>query len=101
MSWLVWGVLLLLQQGSQTLVSRARNSRSIGYHAIAAVGSNGVWFVSLGFAMDKIAAAWRSDSLWLLFGTAAFYTGLCVTGSVAMHHFLMRRIERGDLRVGG
>jgi hypothetical protein len=34
----------ILQNASFTLVSRARNSKSLLFHAIASVFSNGIWF---------------------------------------------------------
>jgi hypothetical protein len=37
--------LVLLQNASFTLVSRARNSKSLAYHAGAAVLSNGIWLL--------------------------------------------------------
>lgn len=96
--WALWGVMLLIQNASFTWVSRARNSRSLSYHALASVASNGVWFLNLGLAIDKLTAAWAS---WpLLAFTAAFYTAFTVAGSVGMHHFLMSKVERGDRRVG-
>ena len=93
-TWLAWAVVLLLQNASFTLVSRARNSKSLSYHAVAAICSNGVWFLSLGFAVDKITEARRADSPGLLIFTVVFYTVFTVVGSVGMHHFLMKKIER-------
>ncbi len=42
---LTWFLLLILQNAAFTWVSRARNSKSIGYAAIASVFSNGIYFV--------------------------------------------------------
>ena len=39
MKWVAWSLLLLIQNASFTLVSRARNSGSLGYHAVAAACS--------------------------------------------------------------
>lgn len=99
--WLLWALMLLVQNASFTWVSRARNSKSVAYHATAAVASNGVWFLNLGLAVDKLAEARRAESWLLLVGTAAFYTTFTVLGSVWMHHFLMTRVERGARAVGG
>ncbi len=41
-----WFILLIVQNAAFTLVSRARNSGSYSYHALAAVFSNGIWFAS-------------------------------------------------------
>lgn len=59
MTWILWGVLLIIQNMSFTLVSRARNSGSIKFHAVASVGSNGVWFASQAI-ISVIADAWAS-----------------------------------------
>lgn len=98
--WIVWAGLLLAQNAAFTWVSRARNSRSLGYHAIASVASNGVWFLGLGLAINKVNEAMRADDWTLLALTAAFYTTFTVLGSVGMHHLLMTRVERGARRVG-
>jgi hypothetical protein len=49
--------LTILQNASFTLVSRARNSNSIKYNAIASVFSNGIWvlvFRQLAMNLDDI-----------------------------------------------
>lgn len=97
MDWLVWAVLLLAQNGSATWVSRARNSRSLKYHAVASIASNGVWILSLSIAVDKLRAAHGFSAMAF---TAAFYVIFTVSGSVAMHHFLMTRVERGVRSIG-
>lgn len=38
--------LVVLQNASFTLVSRARNSKSLWYHGIASVLSNGIWLLA-------------------------------------------------------
>jgi hypothetical protein len=98
MSWLAWAALLLAQNASFTWVSRARNSRSVKYHAVASICSNGVWFVAIAVAVDKIAEA-KGDP-WLFAGTALFYTLCTVAGSVGMHHLLMTHVETGPRRIG-
>jgi hypothetical protein len=99
MDWVIWAGMLLLQNAAFTWVSRARNSTSISYHALASVCSNGVWFLNLGLAVDKINSAWGSWGLLLL--TATFYTVFTVVGSVSAHYFLMTKIETGKRKVGG
>lgn len=98
MSWFLWAAMLLVQNASFTWVSRARNSKSLGYHAVAAIASNGVWFLNLGVAVDKLSEA-RHNASWVLFAcTALFYTAFTVIGSVGAHHFLMTRVEKGARR---
>lgn len=106
MSWFSWGtfvswaLILLAQNASFTWVSRARNSGSIGYHAIAAVGSNGIWFASQVIVIDQIQQALHSHDMPRIVFTAAFYTLFTVVGSVSMHKFLMSKVEKGARKVG-
>lgn len=93
-SWIVWAFVLLLQNASFTMVSRARNSKSLWYNGVASVFSNGVWFLSLGIAVDKLAHARAAGSWELLAFTAMFYTTFTVVGSVGMHYILMTRVEK-------
>lgn len=81
----------VLQNASFTLVSRARNSGSLGFHAAAAVLSNGVYLLVLRQVVQHL------DSTTLM---AAYLAG-SVVGSVAMHWLSMRFIERGARAVGG
>lgn len=99
-SWLMWAGLLLIQNASFTMVSRARNSASVVYHAIAAVFSNGVYFCVLYFSVNKIADAQKSHSALLFAATAAFYTLFTVIGGVSAHSLLMRFVERGKRKIG-
>lgn len=101
MSWVLWALILLMQNASFTLVSRARNSGSLKFHALAAVGSNGIWFVGLMFAVDKIKEAKDAHDIWLLIGSAVFYTIFTVIGSVSMHYISMKYLESGKRKVGG
>jgi len=100
MTWLAWGMFLLLQNASFTFVSRARNSGSYALHAVAALASNGVWiisqFISLGILVDAV-----KTGTWLqLAGIAVFYTVFTVAGSVGMHWVGVNYIERGKRKVG-
>jgi hypothetical protein len=71
-SWLIWAVLLVLQQASQTWTMRVRNSDNLRENAVASVCSNGVWIVSILIV-------------------APFYVCFTVLGSVWMHWWLLRR----------
>lgn len=93
MIWFFWALLLIVQNASFTLVSRARNSGSLGYHAIAAVFSNGVWYASQLILID---IAFRGRGMEGL----PIYIASTVLGSVAMHWLSMRYLERGKRRVG-
>lgn len=91
MTWLIWAIVLLMQNASFTLVSRARNSASIPYHAIASVLSNGIWFVSQFFVIGIITRAQHESTLAIIAGL--FYVLLTTISAVGMHWFLMRKVE--------
>lgn len=96
--WITWALLLIAQNASFTWVSRARNSGSYGYHALASVFSNGIWIVSMYFVVDKIRDARGHPSQMLMVG--AFYTLCTVIGAVSMHWVSIRFLERGKRKVG-
>lgn len=99
-NWLLWALVLLAQNASFTLVSRARNSGSLKFHALASVGSNGIWFLSQIIVIDKISHALKSHDIPLMVGTLLFYTAFTVLGSVTMHYISMRWLETGKRKVG-
>jgi putative flippase GtrA len=80
----------VLQNASFTLVSRARNSGSVGFHAIAAVLSNGIWLLVIRQVVTNL------DSLSMMLA----YLAGSVTGSVLMHVVSMRWLEMGRRKVG-
>ena len=96
-TWFLWGALLIAQNAAFTWVSRARNSGSIPYHALAAVFSNGIWIISMFVIVDKLREASGIQQILLV---AVFYTIFTVTGSVVMHWFSMRYLETGKRKVG-
>lgn len=99
MTWILWGATLFAQNAAFTWVSRARNSGSIGYHAIASVASNGVWIASMFFVVDRLQAA-RGD-IRAMMAVGLFYTVCTVAGATFMHWFSMTHLETGKRRVGG
>lgn len=100
MSWLLWAGILLLQNASFTWVSRARNSGNVKYHAFAAVCSNGVWFVTQFIVVGVITTAIKSHDIGLAVRAGLWYTLWTVVGSIGMHWFLMRHVEKGTRKVG-
>lgn len=100
MTWLLWAFMLLLQNASFTLVSRARNSGSLTFHAIAAVGSNGVFILTQLVALDKLMTVLKHPTPLSVLGIFAFYTSFTVLGSVMMHYISMKYIEKGKRKVG-
>lgn len=81
----------VLQNASFTLVSRARNSGSLGFHAVAAVVSSSVWLLVIRQVVTHL------DSMVLMLA----YLAGAVVGSVGMHWISMRFLERGARAIGG
>ena len=100
MEWIIWGILLLIQNASFTWVSRARNSANVWYHAVAAIGSNGVWIVSQFVLVNKFVEVMKSGDRRMLIVVCVFYTTLTVIGSVSTHSLLMRFVEKGSRNIG-
>lgn len=98
MKLLAWALLLVCQNASFTLVSRARNSRSLWYHGVASVFSNGIWFASQFILISIVIKELRSIPEMLT--TAAVYITSSVTGSVLMHYISMKFLEKGKRAVG-
>ncbi len=76
--------LTILQNASFTLVSRARNSKSILYHAFASILSNGIWILVIRNVVSNF------DNTNLLI---AYLIG-SVIGSVSMHYIAMKFLEK-------
>lgn len=94
MTWIFWALLLIVQNASFTLVSRARQSNNYWFHAVAAVGSNGIWFASQFILIDNIVSMAKTGSWGLIVGTGVFYTTFTIIGSVGMHYISQHHIER-------
>jgi len=76
--------LVILQNAAFTLVSRARNSKSLLYHGIASVLSNGIWLLVIRQVVtnfDKPILMWT-------------YLVGSVIGSLGMHYVAMRFFEK-------
>lgn len=93
--WIIWGLLLILQQASHTATSRARNSkgaRGLWYNGVASVFSNGVWFASQFFIVNMLISV--KDKPLQFAATLVFYVAFAVTGSVAAQWYLMKEEEK-------
>lgn len=98
MSLVAWFFLLVIQTAAFTWVSRARNSESISYHAIASVFSNGIWFATNIILIGMVTYAGRTTAQ--LVGLGIIYVIATVTGAVLMHYVSLRWLESGSRRVG-
>ena len=81
---LIMFVLTMLQNASFTLVSRARNSDSMMFHAIASILSNGMWLLVIRQIVTSI------DKIELMI---AYLIG-SVVGSIGMHYLSMKYFEK-------
>lgn len=96
--WLIWGVLLVLQNASHTATSRSRNSNSLWYTAIASVFSNGIWFASQFYIFQMFLRV-KGDPLQL--GVVlVFYITLTAAGSTSSQWFLTRWEKRRGILKG-
>jgi len=77
-------LLVILQNASFTLVSRARNSKSILYHGVASLLSNGLWLLVIREVVINL------DS-WTV--QLAYLVG-AIIGSLGMHYIAMRFFEK-------
>lgn len=92
-NFIIWAILLVLQNASHTLSSRAKNSRSLAYNAVASTLSNGVWFGSQFFIVKTLVGF--TDRGWLyIVGVFLFYTFFTVVGSLLSHWLAMRFFEK-------
>jgi hypothetical protein len=90
MIWLTWWILLIVQQASQTFISRARNGDNLRLHAMASVFSNGVWLTTQFLVFDQFSEIAKTRDWLRLAYTAAYYIAFCVIGSVSAHAFMMK-----------
>jgi hypothetical protein len=97
---MAWACLLVIQNASFTMVSRARNSGSDWYHGIAAVFSNGIWFAAMFITFDMYTRVKETGSIGLGVTVGLIYIACTVFGSVMMGKLLRRFVERGNRKVG-
>lgn len=100
MTWVLWAISLLIQNAAFTWVSRARNSGSVRYHGVAAVCSNGIWWVNQFVTVGLMYKAITSHNIKLAVGAGLFYTLFTTIGSVTMHWLLLKYVEKGKRKVG-
>lgn len=97
-TWIVWGVLLFLQNAAHTATSRSRNSKSLWYTGIASVFSNGIWLASQFYIVNQLIRV-KGDPLRFAL-VLVFYVILTAAGSVASQWYLMRFESRKGIERG-
>ncbi len=93
-NWVIWAVVLLLQNAAGTVVSRARNSDNLLYHGGASIFSNGVWFISQLILVDQFTKILRNADWYAAMWLGLFYTACTMTGSIGMHWISMNLLEK-------
>lgn len=99
--WLIWGILLILQNAAHTATSRARNSKGakgLWYNGIASIFSNGVWFASQFYIVNMLITV--KDKPHQFISVLLFYITLTAFGSVFMHWFMMRWEKKRGIEHG-
>lgn len=98
--WVAWAGLLTWQNYAFTFVSRARNSGSLKRHVLAALQSNGVWFLQFLFAVTTFNRIIRGEYGWRMSLFAVlYYTMFTMVGSIYAHYRALKK-EVGLSAVG-
>ena len=98
--WVVWAIFLTWQNYAFTFVSRARNSGSLKRHMIAAIQSNGVWFIQMCFVFSAFNAIISGKyGLKLAVFSMFYYTVFTMSGSLIAHYRSLKK-EKGLGAVG-
>ncbi len=100
MTWMFWWLVLFVQGGAFTWVSRARNSGSVGYASMAGVFSHGLWFAAQVFLVVNIVERATAGDLVGTGLIGLFYITAMVAGQSVMMVVSMRWLEKGRRRVG-
>src|SRR5712691_1411258 len=98
--WLLWPITLIWQNYAFTYVSRARNSGSLKRHAIAALQSNGVWFLQTIFVFTAFQNIMSGKyGIPLTIASVLMYTAFTMLGSLYAHYRALKK-EAGMGAVG-
>lgn len=98
--WIGYTFLILLQSWSFTFVSRARNSGSLGLHALASIVSSAVWIIAQMFTLSVLAKAITGGlGLGPTIVAIVIYSLASMAGSV-FAHWIALRTESGKTAVG-
>lgn len=98
--WLVWAVFLVWQNYAFTFVSRARNSGSLKRHMVAALQSNGVWFLQTLFVFSAFKNILEGKyGLGMTAFAVLYYTAFTMAGSIYAHFRALKK-EAGMAAVG-
>ena len=96
---LILGCVAFIQNMAFTWVSRSRNSGDPAYHRMAAICSNGIWFVANILIWKQVWNALESGDWMMLAIAGVVYVIATTEGSVLMMKKLLKS-EKGKRRVG-
>ncbi len=98
--WLTWAIFLVWQNYAFTYVSRARNSASLKSHCLAALQSNGVWFLQTLFVFGAFKSILDGKFGYGMTAAAVlYYTAFTMVGSIWAHYRRLKK-EAGANAVG-
>lgn len=95
MTWALWAFLLVMQQFSHGVSTRAKNSNNYFYNLWAATFSNGVWICSNFILVDSVVRVMKGKDVGLAIFTAVYYTTFCVIGSMLSQWAAINYFEKG------
>ena len=88
-----------VQNMAFTWVSRSRNSGDPNYHRLAAICSNGVWFLTQLLMLNTLLPAFTQGDWPTILLTGVVYVIATSEGSVLMMRILLKT-ESGKRKVG-
>lgn len=86
--------MLIAQNFVFTLVSRARNSKSLAFHALASIPSNGVWVASQFILVGEAYKITQTQDIKKAILVGTFYTFFTMLGSISSHYVSMNYLEK-------
>ena len=92
-------IVAFVQNMAFTWVSRSRNGGDPVYHRLAALCSNGIWFLTTLLIWNQLWAALTTGDWWRIIVVGAVYVFATTEGSVLMMRILLKT-ERGQQKVG-
>jgi hypothetical protein len=94
MKWLILGVFFSLQNAAFVFNSRARNGRSLTYHGITNLLSNGLFFIQFSALMVEFNRIMNGGHfLTEVVPLGLFFVGAHLTGGLTSHWVAMHWIE--------
>jgi hypothetical protein len=91
--------LAVLQNMAFTWVSRSRNSGDVWYHGLAAIFSNGAWFIMTVFLWNSLWKTLTEGAIGQVMMTGVVYVAGTVVGSMLMMKWCLK-FEKGKRKVG-